>query len=181
MSRISALITTTLVICAALVASTVAQGPDQEKSHDALALARAKAGAENQRVLMLLTGGDAAVEDGLIAALSDYRALGKLLKYEYQLAALPADSRPGKAVRHRLKLGDLALPALVALTSDDAVLGTLPAEKIGTGNGAVTDRIRGFLEAHKCAPLHARKILADGLATARQTERQVFIYLSAPW
>ncbi len=170
--------TTRLVSCLCVVTlcALAAMAPAQEKSHDALAHARAKAQAENQRVLLYLTGGDAAVDEQLMKALDDYRTLGKLLRYEYKLVALPATSLAGTAIRKRLDLAGLALPALAALSTEDKVLGTL-----GAGQASENDRVRGFLKKHGCAPLHAREILASALETAKRSKRLVFLYLSAPW
>ncbi|MAG56338.1 MAG: hypothetical protein CMJ83_08620 [Planctomycetes bacterium] len=159
----------------------VSTGAAQEKSHDALAQARAKARSENQRVLLLITGGNTVVDDGLVKALGNYRSLGKLLKYEYQLAALPAASIAAKALRTQLKLEDQALPVLAALDTDDKVVGTLNAGEMLGSAGIVVKSVRTFLEAHACAPLDARKVLAEGLASATASKRHVLLYLSAPW
>lgn len=158
-----------------------AQEKAREKSHDALAQARGKARAQNQRVLLLLTAGKSAVGDALTAACSNYRVMGKLLKYEYQVVALPVSSLPGRAIKERLRLGMLAFPALAVLNAKDEVLGTLSAEQMVADAVFSADRVRGFLEKHKCAPVDARKVLAAGIAAAKKSKRHAFVYLSAPW
>ena len=72
----------------------------------------------------------------------------------------------------------LDLPTVAVLSATDEVLGTLNAKESGS---FAPDRVRTFLEKHSCAPLDARKVLADGLAVAKKDGRHVFLYLSAPW
>jgi hypothetical protein len=163
------------------IAANAQQTPRQEKSHDALAHARAKAEAENQRVLLLLTGGDAAVGDALTKAMTAYNTLGKLLRYEYQVVALPAASLAGTALRGRLGLKELALPALAVLDTDDAVLGRMDAKGMAADGSFSAGRVRAFLESKECVPRLAREVLADGLAVAKKSARDAFVYLSAPW
>ena len=124
------------VLCAVVEAQETAPAATR---HDALAHARAKAKSEHQRVLLLLTGGDAAVDAALRSELENYRSLGKLLKYEYQLAAVPGASLPGKAAEKRLGLSRLHLPALVAVTVEDEVLGTLNARLKASGGSYFAD------------------------------------------
>lgn len=168
------------MLCAVALAAAAALAPAQEKSHDALALPREKAKAENQRVLLYLTKGKSAAGEALDRALGNYRALGKFVKYEYQLTALPAASLPGRALHSKLALGELRLPALVVLDTKDKVLGTLSAAQM-VDEGPVVDRVKKFLEEYKCEPVHARKTIANALTVAKKTKRQVFVYLSAPW
>lgn len=115
--------------------------------------------------------------------MADYRTLGKLLKYEYQLAPLAGGSKQIDAVAKKLRLGidTLALPAFAAVSTDGAVLGILDATGMTAEERFSTVAVREFLEQHKAAPVDARKVLADGLAAAQKTGRHVFVYLSAPW
>lgn len=151
------------------------------KSHDALAIARAKAKAENQRVLLLLSGGDDAVEGALIKALASYRELGKLLRYEYQVAAQPAASLAGRTLRDDLGLSDLTLPALAVLTAEDKVVARIGAKEMLSGDTFDPGRAKAFLKKHGCAPLDARAVLSRGIAEAKGSDRHVLLYLSAPW
>lgn len=160
---------TALLVATIITGATFAQHP-----HDALALARAKAKHENQRVLLLLTGSGSAAEAGLLQALADYRALGKSLRYEYQLAALPSDSLAGSALRKTLRLDPKAIPALAILDTNDTPLASLHGD-------LSTSRVRAFLEKHAAPPVDAKRTLADALGVARLTGRKVFVYLSAPW
>ena len=114
------------VFCAITLGATAALALAQ-KSHDALARPRVRAEAENQRVLLLLTGGDAKVDAALAQAIGNYRSLGKLLRYEYQLAALPASSLAGKTVRKKLRLAQLEPPILAVLDTEDRPLGSIDA------------------------------------------------------
>ena len=166
-------------LAAVTLGALAALAPAQEKSHDALATPRAKAKAPNQRVLVHLTGGDDAVAEALINATS--KDLGKLLRYEYQVAALPASSKPAAALRERLRLRDLDLPVLAVLDTDDAVLDTLNAKTMVTNGAFDVEKVRTFLEKHSCEPVAARRVLADALAVAKKSERDAFVYLSAPW
>ena len=145
-----------------------------QKSHDALATARAKATAQNQRILLLLTGDGSDTEQALVKALGSYRALGKLLKWEYQLASVPDDSLAGAALRERLQLGDAAAPVVAALDTSERVLGTLHGADLDTAN------VESFMKKHAAKPVDARKTLADAIGVARRTDRRVFVYLSAP-
>ena len=80
-------------ICAVVLAALAAAAPGvAQKSHDALARARQAAEYEGQRVLLLLRGEESRIGAELEAALGSYRDFGKLLKFEYQLAAQPAES-----------------------------------------------------------------------------------------
>ena len=97
------------------------------------------------------------------------------------MAALPGASRPGRAAARRLRLDRLALPALVAVSVDAEVLGTLSAREMVDAGRLAASRVRAFLEKHKCASVDARRVLAAGLATAKETGRHAFVYLSAPW
>lgn len=169
------------LVCAVALGAIAALATAQERSHDALATARAKAVAQNQRVLLLLNGGDAALGEALAQALTDDQALGKLLRYEFQLAAQPAASLAGEALRQKLQLADVALPALAVLDTGDRLLATITPEQMTTDGRFDAARVREALEAHACAPLSARAVLAQGLTTAKNSERQAFVYLSAPW
>lgn len=168
------------LVCALALGAIAALATAQERSHDALATARAKAKAENQRVLLLLTGGDTGLGAALTKALGDNAGLGKLLRYEYQLASVPAASVAGKALRERLQLAD-ATPTLAVLDTDDRVLATIAPEQMQADGAFDATGVRKVLEAHGCAPLPAREVLAKGLAEAKQSRRQAFVYLSAPW
>lgn len=169
------------MLCAVVLGALAAlatRAPAQVQSHDTLASARAWARHENQRVLLLLTGGAVAIEDALEAALR--QQYGRLLRYEYQLAALPKDSVPGTALHRRLGLGEVDLPALVVLDTADAVLGKLDSGQMLENGVFAPTRVGAFLQPHACAPREVRKVLAAGLAVAKESERQVFVYLSAP-
>lgn len=167
-------------LCAVTLGVIAAVASAQAKSHDALATARHKARHENQRVLLLLTGGGE-IEDGLVKALGNYRGLGKLLRYEYQLAAQPAASVAGRALRQRLRLGDVATPTLAVLDTDDKLLGSLGGEQMAVDGAFTAGPVEAFLKKNNCSPRHARKVLAEGIAAAKKSKRKVFVYLSAPW
>ena len=168
------------LLCGIALAALAAAASAQQ-SHDALAPARAHAEAHNQHVLLLLTGGDDEVGEELGDAMANYRKLGKLLRYEYQVAAVPADSVAGIALRTRLGITDLALPALLVLTTDDQVLETFGARLMLDGDDFATEQVHALLGRHKRAPQNAREVLAAGLAAAKKNKRHAFIYLSAPW
>ena len=72
------------------------------------------------------------------------------------------------------------MPALAVLNTKDKVLGTLDAGRMGTNDGFALDRVRDLLSKHKRKPVHARKVLADGLALAKKAKLHVFVYLSSP-
>ena len=168
-------------LCAVALGTAAALAPAQ-KSHDALAQARAKATAENQRVLLLLRGGESEIDSSLLAAMANYRKLGKLIKYDYQLAAQPAAALAATHLRKKLELAEvLALPTLVALDTDDGVLGVLDARAMVSADEFGVDKVRGFLEQHVCTPLDANEVLGAGILEAKKSKRQVFVYLSAPW
>ena len=167
-------------LCAVALATAAALAPAQ-KSHDALAQARTKAKVENQRVLLMISGGDEAVGAALRSAVANYRQLGKLIKYEYQLAALPTTSLAATHLRKQLGLDKLALPALAALDTEDRVVAHLDAKAMAPDGRFELDLVSRFLEKNACAPLDARKVLAAGIATAKKSKREVFVYLSAPW
>ncbi|MEM7205602.1 MAG: hypothetical protein AAF628_35430 [Planctomycetota bacterium] len=158
------------VLCAIALGAMAALASAQEPSHDALAFARAKATSENQRVLLWLRDPNAASDEDLAKALAK-PAVRKLVRYEYQRVALPVATLPATALAHRLELGDLQAPALVALDTDDVVLGT----------ATDPEQVLEFLRAHVSAPVDARAVLARGLETAKHSERNAFVYLSAPW
>jgi len=169
-------------LCAVALGAMAAAATAQEKIHDALAPARDKARAENQRVLLLLAGGNEEIDQALSAAMADYQVLGKLLRYECQVAALPADSLAGKALRESLQLEELALPTLAILTTDDDVLGSLgAAQMVDDGGEFSAKRVSGLVKRNTCSPLDARAVLDRGIETAKKSKRHAFVYLSAPW
>lgn len=170
----------TYLLCTITLGAFATQTIAQE-SHDALALARAKATAQNQRVLLLLTGGETTLGSELTKAINNYATLGKLLRYEYQVAALPADSLAGKALRGQLGLGELALPTLAVLDTEDMVLSKMGAQQMLAEGRFSTKLVRSFLDQQHCEPLNAREVLADALAVATASKRHAFVYLSAPW
>lgn len=167
-------------LCAVVLATAAALAPAQ-KSHDALARARDKAKAENQRVLLYVSGGDAAVDAALRKSMANYRQLGKQLKYEYQVAALPATSLAATHLRKTLGLADYALPILAALDTEDRLLAAVGADAIATEGEFKLAAVTEFLGKFVCTPLDARKVLEDGITEAKKSKRQVFVYLSAPW
>lgn len=174
---------TPCVLCAATLSALAAIAPAQAvaKSHDALATPRSKAASENQRVLLYLTGGKAETDKALAAAMNNYGTLGKLLRYEYQLSAIPARSVAGSALRKQLGMEDVELPALVALTSKDKPLGQLTASQMFRDGRFSSKTVRAFLESHKCSPKNAREVLTEGQSRAKKNKRDLFVYLSAPW
>lgn len=169
------------LVCPLALAAGASLVSAQAKSHDALAFARAKAKAENQRVLFLLTGDASPVQDQLIAALGNYRVLGKLVRYEYQLAAQPGTSLAARAAVTRLRIEQPDAPALIALTPADEVLGTLSRSGMVSDGQFDPARVKGFLDTHVATPVDARDVLAQGIAAARKSKRHAFVYLSAPW
>ncbi len=152
-----------------------------QNSHDALAQARSHAKAENQRVLLIISGGDQRVDEALREAIADRRNLGKLIKYEYRLAALPVGSVAASHLRKKLALEDLALPLLAILDTEDRLLATLDAKGLAPEGAFGQERVKNFLQELSCPPLDARKVLDEGIAAARESKRSVFVYLSAPW
>ena len=171
-------------VCAVVLAALAAAAPGvAQKSHDALARARALAKFEGQRVLLLLRGEGSPLGKALEAALGNYRDFGKLLKYEYQLAAQPANSLAARHLRAKLDLPKkLHLPTLVKLDATTlAVLGTLQADAMRGEQGIDRKRLGAFLERDKAPAPKARAVLDRALALAQKTKRQVFVYLSAPW
>lgn len=170
------------VVCC-LTAGVLAASAVAQHGHDPLAHTRAKARAENQRVLLLLTGGAEDLMAALAGALNDYQSLGKVVRYEYQLVGLPGKSLAGKELRSRLNVGGLPLPMLAVLDGKDRLLGSLSAEEMvePEGNELSVERVRAFLEKHPCEPVDARDVLERALAEAKNSERDVFVYLSAPW
>ena len=174
---------TPCVLCSVTlgVLAALAQAQDVRESHDALAIPRAKAAFENQRVLLYLTGGDAGTDQRLAAAMNNYGTLGKLLRYEYQMTALPANSLAGSALRKQLNLGEIELPALVVLSATGQRLGQLTASQMSREDRFSSKAVRAFLESHKCTPKDANQVLSEANARAKKSQRDVFIYLSAPW
>ena len=160
------------LLCAGL-AFALAAAAQAQKPHDALARARKKAKAENQRVLLFLRGGAPKAQATLAQGLT--RRLGRLVRYEYQMVALPAESLAGKHLRQRFRVP--RLPALVALDTADQRLGVYAPE---AGEISI-QQAEKFLTAHKCAPLDAREVLASGQAAAKGADKHLLVYLSAPW
>lgn len=163
-----------VVIFISFISGAGATPAAAQESHDALATARAKAAAQNQRILLLLTGDDSDTEQALVKALATYEALGHLLKWEYQLAAVPDESLAGGALRARLQLGDAATPVVAALDTSERVLGTLHGADLDIAD------VESFMKQHAAKPVDARKSLVDAIGVARRTDRRVFVYLSAP-
>ncbi len=157
-----------------VVMFTVASGQETPPAHDALAVARAKAELENQRILLLLTSGDDAADRALQESLSGRGGLGRLLRYEYQVAAQPASSPAGRALRRRFGLAESALPTVAVVTAREELLGHL-------GGASVTDDLKSLLERHECEPLDARSVLGAQLKVAKDAGKHVLLYLSAPW
>ena len=174
---------TPCVLCSVTLGVLAALTPAQDvrESHDALAIPRSKAAFENQRVLLYLTGGDAETDQRLAAAMNNYGTLGKLLRYEYQMVALPANSLAGAALRKQRKLGEIELPALVVLSATDQRLGQMTAPQMSREGRFSSKAVRAFLESHKCTPRNATEVLSEANARAKKSRRDVFVYLSAPW
>lgn len=167
-------------ICA-LALGVLAAFASAQDIGDPLAQARAAADAHNQRVLLLLAGGDPEVTTALSKAMRSYGGLGKLLRYEYRPTAVPAASVAGKSLRKQLGLQDAALPTLAILDARDQLLGTMTAAQMTKEGRFSTKRVRSFLDGHGCAPRDASAVLTSALDRAKQTKRQVLVYLSAPW
>ena len=166
---------TRCVILAAWAAiAVVGLGQATAKSHDALAVAGEMARFENQRILLLLMSGEEAADDAVVAALSGRGGASRLLRYEYQLAAQPASSVAGQALRKRFGLMDAGLPIAAILSADNELLGHVA----GPGAGA---KLGELLERHPCKPMNARSVLAASTKAAKQSGRHLLLYLSAPW
>jgi hypothetical protein len=167
------------ITLAALAAITPAQG--KPKSHDALAGPRAKAAFENQRVLLYLSGGEPAANQAVTTALSRSAKLTRLLRYDYQLAAIPAASVAGIALSKQFGLDKIAAPSLVILTAKDQKLAQLTSSQVYHDGTCDVKAVQSLLDTHKCSPKNARTVLSEGIARAKKTKRDVFVYLSAPW
>ena len=135
----------------------------QASAPDAMVSAIGKARKDNQRVLLVVGDG------GIRAQLSE---LSRLILYEYVVVELAVDSAYGEEFRPAEVTG----PFLAIL--DDQyhklaakAVAALPAT-------AVTEK---FLIANQADYLDAGAVYADALSLAKQTNRQVFVHLSAPW
>ena len=146
--------------------------------HPAIDPARMRAEADNQRVAVVLLGGATSIAEPLAKALRSNRGLRRLLAWDYELTAQPAESVAGRSLREQL--GVEALPALAVLSSDGVVLGTLEGEQMMEGQVFVLGSIRRFLEAHRCEPVDARAVFSKALVEAQASGRRVLTVLTNP-
>jgi len=145
---------------------------------DAIAVAHHKATVDNQRVLLHFPGGDAQVEAGLAAVLKQQR---RLLSYEYQTAVVEGDGVRATALARRFEITDGRRPALVVLDAGGGHIHTISRAEMTADGAFDANAVTTALQTHVAPALNARDVLAQGLAEAKNSQRNAFIYLSAPW
>ena len=69
----------------------------------------------------------------------------------------------------------------MVLDAGGAHVHTLTASQLVAEDGFATQAVSETLTTHKAPQADARQVLAQGLERAKNTERNAFIYLSAPW
>lgn len=131
---------------------------------DAVQAATGKARKNHQRVLLVV--GD----DGVRARLSG--ELSRLILYEYAKVELPEDDPYGQL--HNAAEGDGAFLAVL----DDRYQCVATAAVADLPDMEAT---HAFLQQNQAPWVDADDVYKKALSTAKQTNRQVFVHLSAPW
>jgi len=180
--RLSHLSAAVLLGCATLSQALPAQSPsaDREVSQaksvvttkpavptaaQLLAKATLRAAKENKRVLVLEGSLEPADAVELQASLKRDRKLSRTILYEYELLA--------RATKGKLEL--------LILNAKGKEVARSAAEAFTKDGGIAQKKLDAWLQEHKAKPLHARKVLADALAFAKEHNKNVFVHLGAPW
>lgn len=171
-SRASAL---TLGLLTAFAGGLTAQG--DATADAALQKALARAGVHNKRVLVLFDDEDG----GTYALWNKNAALGRVLRYEFETVQTSGERAHALAVQLKFPAALDARPAVTVLDSDGKVLDRLERHALFDDGRVHPAKLAVTLQPHFCKPVDAEQKLAEALADAKKTGRNVFIRFDAPW
>lgn len=152
-----------------------------------IAAALRKAKADNQRVLLMFGANWCGWCHKLHDLFAADEAIGKLLRYEYQLVLIDVDKLDGDR-KHNADVDERygnptrqGLPVLVVLDAEGRQLHTQETGALEDGDRHDPAKVLAFLNQWKPTPQSADAMLAASLAAARSSGRKVFVQFSAPW
>lgn len=168
------------VLCASVAMAQDKPAPAPTPPSEAIASAMAKAKAHNKRVLIVFEQQEQDATKALATTMKSNRELARLVSYEFDVVCVDAGHAADVAKAHDFAAATLDPPAVLVLDAAGKPLAKLAADAIFTGDAVDAKRLMAELGALKVAPLDAEKVLADGLATAKNSDRRVFIRFDAP-
>lgn len=124
--------------------------------------------AERDQQRVLLLAAPKAQLKGLQRALK-MRALGRLVRYEYQVVNLPSTA----LVRGPEGNTEASLAVIQDARSLKATMAWSPATKPAA--------LTAFLTKHQAPRVDAETVFQSALAQAKRTNRRVLVHLGAPW
>lgn len=166
------------ILTLALVGGAVGQEEaGHEKDSGVLTKAMARADVHNKRVLALL------VADGedLAGTWKKNRAISRTLLYEFEIVQFTGVEADAWAERLDYPDAVKAKPAMAVLDSSGRVLARMQGTELATEGEENAKGFLGRLKPHFAEPVDAEKKLADGLAEAKKSGRNVFVRFDAPW
>jgi len=149
-----------------------------------IAAAQAKAGRENQRVLVMFGGNWCGWCRKLHGLFQENKDIARLLLYEYQLVLVDVgrfDKHMDVAAGYDIELKKAGVPFLTVLDAGGRVLANQETGALEKGDRHDPQKVTEFLNKWKAEPWDAEQRLADALARAAAEQKLVFLHLGAPW
>ncbi|TAH35564.1 MAG: thioredoxin family protein [Planctomycetota bacterium] len=148
-----------------------------------IAAALAKAGEENQRVLIQWGGNWCGWCVKLNDILTKDQDLGHELLYEYQVVHVDVgqfDKNLDLAAQYGARIQD-GVPFLTVLGADGKVLANQETGGFEVDGRHDPKKLLEFLKGYRAAPWKAEELLQNALARAAKEEKQVLLMFGAPW
>lgn len=158
-------ITWALIFTGAAGAQQADQGPTGAIPAE-LDKARARAGVHNKRVLIALP----APGQDLARMIQRDRKISRTFRYEFEVVQGDAGL-----------FWPLQRPALLVQDAAGRILSHLKADDFLDGDRLKSAGLLAQVEPFFCAPVDAEQKLADAMAEAKKTGRNILIRFDAPW
>jgi hypothetical protein len=147
--------------------------------------ALAKAQKHHRRALLTFLAGADARSEALAKAMKDEK-LAHLLLYEFERGqVLPLDkAEPNDAFAAKYDIAPdrAAMPALVVLDGSGKKLAAFgPKDLFDADDRVRTAALAAALQKLVVEPLDGEQVLAQALATAKQTDKRLLLTFDAPW
>lgn len=171
-----------LVTCLAFGGSLATQDPGSAAQSDTrtrIDAAVEAAQARDKRVVLAWTAGPEA-GDALAKAAAATEVRGQPFRYEYEWLTVDVRRPENSAMAAVYRAGD-ARPWLTVLDGVGRPIAQQDASGWMRTTGIDTDALATFLDANKVPMPDAEDVLAEGVARAKATNRNVLVHLAAPW
>lgn len=167
------------LVCAGVVAAQDKPAAVRVAPKAAIDAALAKARSHNKRALVVFASDGSASE--VLAKSMKGKALSHLLLYEFAVARVDAADAAADAMAFDFEAAIEQPPAILVLDADRKPLAKLTAADLFTGETLDAEALAKKLGELKAEPVDGDAVLAAGKATAKKSNRRLFVRFDAPW